>query len=247
LRSRLLTIAAALPLFAMSLVLPSVVGSGASANVQSAPVAHGIRGVTRTITAGRVVVFPRPNTGTVGRPSSPEINPAELAEGDPADGAASKAGSKALTKAHGGFTYNRRLPHTASGTSRSTPLSAVRDSGVVRTGPQLKGSFDGIDHFDSRTADGGNQFSGEPPDQGLCVGNGKVFESVNSAVRVYNKNGTAHGVTSLNRFYGLASSFVRPSGPFGPDVFDPSCVFDPQTKTFSRWPTTLASIRRPVL
>lgn len=231
-RSRLLTIAAALPLFAMSLVLPSVVGSGAAAAVRSAPLADAIHGVTRTVSAGRAVAFPRPNTGTVGRPGSPEINPAEVAEGDPADGASSAAGSKALAKARGGFTFNRRLANTASATSRSTPSASAHASVVVRTGPQLKNSFDGIDHFDSRTADGGNQFSNEPPDQGLCVGNGKVFESVNSAVQVYNKGGTGHSVTSLNRFYGLASWFVRPNGPFGPDLFDPTCVFDPQTKTF---------------
>jgi len=231
-RSRLLTIGAALSLFAMSLVLPSVVSSGAAAAVESAPVAPAIHGVTRTLSAGPAVPFPRSNPGRVGRPSTPEINPAELAEGDPADGASSKAGSKALAKARGGFTYNRQLPATRSAAKRSAAATKAKSSVIVRTGPQLRGSFDGINHFDSRTADGGNQFSGEPPDQGLCVGNGKVFESVNSAVQVYDKNGTAHGVTSLNRFYGLASAFVRPSGPFGPDVFDPTCVFDPQTKTF---------------
>ena len=221
-RSRLLMLGAALPLVAVPLVLPSGVSQGA--------VTHpGITGVTRTISAGPAVAFPRPQQGTVGAPASPEINPAGPAEGDPADGRANAATKKALARARGGFTFNRRCPARRPGPDKP-PVSTA--AVIVRNGPQLRASFHALDHFDSRTADNGNDFSNEPPDQGLCVGNGKVFESVNTAVQVYDKNGTGHGVTSLNRFYGLASAIVRPAGPFGPNVFDPTCVFDPQTKTF---------------
>ena len=49
--------------------------------------------------------------------------------------------------------------------------------------------FAGINHLDQRTAGtgayAGTQFSLEPPDQALCVGNGYVVESVNTAIRVY--------------------------------------------------------------
>jgi hypothetical protein len=38
--------------------------------------------------------------------------------------------------------------------------------------PKVGASWDGLNFFDSRFANGGNQFSVEPPDQGLCVGNG---------------------------------------------------------------------------
>ena len=88
---------------------------------------------------------------------------------------------------------------------------------------------------------GGNQFSGEPPDQGLCVSNTRVFEIVNSVVQVYTRSGTpliegnkafadgpAVGLT-LNEFYGLAPTFVRPDGPFGPNMFDTSCIYDSST------------------
>jgi hypothetical protein len=37
---------------------------------------------------------------------------------------------------------------------------------------------------------------------------------------------------SLNQFYGVPSAFVRPDGPFGPNLFDVTCVFDPGTGTF---------------
>jgi hypothetical protein len=112
-------------------------------------------------------------------------------------------------------------------------------------------SFEGSNHFDSRYSGNGNQFSGEPPDQGLCVSSTRVFEVVNSVVQVYTKSGApliaghkafpdgpSVGLT-LNEFYGLPPSFVRPDGPFGPDMFDPSCLYDPTTE---RWFVTSASL-----
>ena len=48
------------------------------------------------------------------------------------------------------------------------PTATVR-SGVSGTQTGARASFDGSNHFDSRYSDGGNQFSGEPPDQGLCA------------------------------------------------------------------------------
>lgn len=102
----------------------------------------------------------------------------------------------------------------------------------------LLSSWKGSNHFDTRYADGGNQFSGEPPDQGLCVGNGYVFETVNQVVQVYTENGQAllpgqpffagtepTGVT-LNQALEYPPAFVRPDGPFGPFLFDPSCFYD---------------------
>ena len=54
---------------------------------------------------------------------------------------------------------------------------------LARTESSL--SFHGLNHRDQRLANGGNQFSLEPPDQALCVGNGYTVESVNSVLRVY--------------------------------------------------------------
>jgi len=96
--------------------------------------------------------------------------------------------------------------------------------------------FEGLNHFDTRTADDGNQFSGEPPDQGLCVGNGFLMESVNSALRVRSAaDGTPlTPALSLNEFYGFPPAIDR-SGPalvFGPFTFDISCHYDPDS---NRW------------
>ncbi|SRR5579859_697196 len=94
--------------------------------------------------------------------------------------------------------------------------------------------FNGITHRDQRLADNGNQFSLEPPDQGLAVGNGFVVEAVNNAITVYDQAGNRlAGPTALNRFFGFPSEIVRSSPPvFGPFLSDPRVYFDKDTNTF---------------
>jgi hypothetical protein len=93
--------------------------------------------------------------------------------------------------------------------------------------------FSGISHIDSRTANNGNQFSVEPPDQGLCVGNGYVFETVNDAVRVFDTQGNPlTGVEDMASFFGQPAAIDRTTGVFGPELSDPKCFFDQPTR---RW------------
>ena len=67
-----------------------------------------------------------------------------------------------------------------------TGIGSPTSSGKkAKSNPEINLSFEGVNHRNSRLADGGNQFSGEPADQGLCVGNGYILETVNSALRVY--------------------------------------------------------------
>jgi hypothetical protein len=108
----------------------------------------------------------------------------------------------------------------------------------LQHGAGLMQSWDGLNHFDNRYSDSGNQFSGEPPDQALCVSKDFVLENVNSVLQVYSPAGHPflHGQAgvpkagpvgvSVNQFFGLPTSFVRPDGPFGPFVSDPECVYD---------------------
>ncbi len=99
--------------------------------------------------------------------------------------------------------------------------------------PALVASFDGLTHRDQRLANNGNQFSVEPPDQGLCVGNGRVLESVNDVLRVYDQAGNALvGTVDLNTFYGYPAQIDRATGLQGQFVTDPSCLFDAATQ---RW------------
>ena len=111
--------------------------------------------------------------------------------------------------------------------------AAVATAGEASAAATLGVSFDGLDHFDQRTANGGNQFSVEPPDQGLCVGNGFVLETVNDVMRVFDTSGNpVTGVVDQNTFYGYPPAINRTTGKSGPFVTDPSCLFDPDV---NRW------------
>jgi hypothetical protein len=112
-----------------------------------------------------------------------------------------------------------------------TPTSSGKRA---KSNPELALSFEGVNHRDSRLAFGGNQFSGEPADMGLCVGNGYALVSVNSALRVYSAASGAplSPVLALNEFYGFPPAINRTTGVYGPFTFDISCHFDPDS---GRW------------
>ncbi|MBF6594531.1 MAG: hypothetical protein IVW51_08790 [Thermaceae bacterium] len=107
-----------------------------------------------------------------------------------------------------------------------------------RSNPVLQNSFLGLNLRDQRLANNGNQFTVEPPDQALCVGNGYILESVNDVLRVFNTDGSpATGVIDQNTFYGYPAAIRRdlPAGSpnrFGPEITDPICYYDPDTKRF---------------
>ncbi|MFI6599739.1 hypothetical protein ACIBHX_26120 [Nonomuraea sp. NPDC050536] len=104
---------------------------------------------------------------------------------------------------------------------------------VLGSHPKVDVSFNGLNFRDQRTANGGNQFSVEPPDQGMCAGNGFVLESLNDVLRVYDTKGNALiGTTDLNTFYGYPPAIDRTTGVVGPEITDPTCYYDNDTR---RW------------
>ena len=112
-------------------------------------------------------------------------------------------------------------------------IPTVPATAITTSTPEKQVSFEGLNVFDQRTANGGNQFTIEPPDQGLCAGNGFVLETVNDVLRVYSTSGSPAGaVTDLNTFYGYPAQINRTTGVQGPFVTDPSCYYDPD---HSRW------------
>jgi hypothetical protein len=112
------------------------------------------------------------------------------------------------------------------------PAAPATPADIAPT-PGVDLTFAGLNHFNQRTANSGNQFSLEPPDQGLCVANGFVLETINDVLAVYSTAGARlSGPTDLNTFYGYAAAFKRPAGPFGPFVTDPSCYYDVATNTW---------------
>ena len=74
---------------------------------------------------------------------------------------------------------NRTLPGAVTGHGKP-----VKANTKPKSNPALGTHFEGLNFNNQRFANGGNQFSVEPPDQGLCVGNGFVLETVNDVLRV---------------------------------------------------------------
>ncbi len=133
-------------------------------------------------------------------------------------------------------------PNFKRGIFPKHPLDApvVASSAVAATNPAVQASIQGLNHRDQRLANGGNQFSLEPPDQALCVGNGFTVESVNSVLRVYNANAApVTGVQDLNTFFGYPAAINRTTGAVGPNVIDPVCHYDPDFNRFVVAITTL--------
>jgi hypothetical protein len=146
------------------------------------------------------------------------------------------------TEKEGAGSFNRPRPGFKNGKFPKKPLDAptVPSSVVAGLNPELSLNFDGLNHRDQRLANGGNQWSLEPPDQGLCVGNGYVVEVVNSVIRVWNTNGSAlTGAQDLNTFFGYPAAIDRLTEIVGPDVIDPQCYYDPDNNRFVVDITTL--------
>src|SRR5579864_3991733 len=137
-----------------------------------------------------------------------------------------------------GATTDRQIPGNQSpahlpttSAPRPTPLA------VTGTGSELGTHFAGLTfHNQRRDADGGNQLSLEPPDQGLCVGNGTVIEPVNDLFTTYDAaTGTRTGsYESLNQFYFGEHEINRTVSPvvFGKFISDPRCYYDASTNRF---------------
>lgn len=177
-------------------------------------------GTTRQIPAGGTTSIQVSAVGEAG-PQQPELRP--KAEGEAGE-------------------FNRVRPGFKNGKFPKKPLDApkVKSSAVAGSNSELNLSFEGLNHFDQRTANGGNQWSLEPPDQGLCVGSGYVVEAVNSVIQVWDTDGNQlTGVGDLNTFFGYPAAINRSTGEFGPDVIDAICYYDPDYQRFFVAVTTL--------
>jgi hypothetical protein len=76
-------------------------------------------------------------------------------------------------------------------------------------------------------------FTFEPPDQGLCVGNGKVVELVNNAIAIFDTNGNPlSGPTDLNSFFNATPGGLNSISGTLDFISDPRCYYDPPTNTF---------------
>jgi len=146
---------------------------------------------------------------------------------------------------YGGNIIDRSL--SAGGVSAGIPTTTGKRA---KSNPAFVSGFQGLNFYQQRYARGGNQFSVEPPDQGMCAGNGYVVEAVNDVLNVFDTSGqsvlpdnTATNIVGgfprnvnhavdLNSFLGYAPAINRSTGIRGPEVTDPSCIYDAATQRF---------------
>ncbi len=177
-----------------------------------------------------------PQTGDYSPSGNGDVTHAEFpGQGDEADGSPGP---------YPGTIVDRSLSNQAGhGVS-------VNSGKKAKSNPTFNTGFEGLNLYQQRYARGGNQFTVEPPDQALCVGNGYVLEAVNDVLNVYNTSGqsvlpdnTATNIVGgfprnvnhaidLNSFYGYAPAITRSTGVRAQFVTDPSCLYDAATQRF---------------
>jgi len=150
-----------------------------------------------------------------------------------------------------GATVDRQIPGNQSPAHLAT-TAAPRPAPltVAQPGSELGTNFAGLTfHNQRRDADGGNQLSLEPPDQGLCVGNGELIEPVNDLFATYDASTGARtsGFESFDEFF-FGKHEIDRTDPnnlvIGPFVSDPRCYYDASTNRF--FMTMLSFGRDPV-
>ena len=227
-------------MLALVAALVAAFTTAASAAPSSTASAAAVTRSVRQIPRGVTLSFPtNQRVGNVPGVQNPEIKPGEPDEsGDAGDASAAArtatAGAHKLTKAGNRSMSVRPTAKTARARAQAAGLTIPNVNGMkVQGTPGLRRSFEGLNHFDQRTANNGNQFSIVPPDQGMCVGNGFVLETVNDVLQVFDTKGNAlSAVTDQNSFYGYPPAIDRTNIIFGPEPTDPSCLFDQATNRF---------------
>ena len=187
-----------------------------------------------------VVVFPTAAVGETTTLNEPDRITVEKFDtttpfpgvGEASDSTASSPDLEIQKPKRTGSNPLRRAPGSGDAEALSPGLGTATSSGkTAKSNPEIVWSVEGVNHRDSRLAFGGNQFSGEPADQGVCAGNGYVLETVNSALRVFDAatGVPVTGVAALNEFYGFPPAIDRSTFEFGPFTFDISCHYDPDS------------------
>ncbi len=113
----------------------------------------------------------------------------------------------------------RRTRTSSSAATRTAQAPTATASTAATSATTLLHNFNGVSSLDSAVTNFGAEF--EPPDQGLCTGNGFVLEPVNSAYRIYHTNGSeVVGPFNVNDIFNVgAAEFTS----------DPRCYFDAST------------------
>lgn len=107
---------------------------------------------------------------------------------------------------------------------------------VVGTRPNFSG-FAGMTALTNHNLNG---FDLEPPDQGLAVGGGFVFEAINLVFGIFDKSGNLFaGPVTANAFFGLPPTINPSNGLHGPYLSDPKVYYD---QAIQRWFVTILEL-----
>ncbi|MFL5799756.1 MAG: hypothetical protein ACJ77A_17730 [Actinomycetota bacterium] len=194
--------------------------------------------VSQAVASGRQI----PLSGT-GSPTTGAFTPSD--QTSPGDNEfPGQSDSDAGPDAYSGNIVDRSL---SNGPGQGVPVTS---GPRAKSKPAFVSGFEGLNFYQQRYARGGNQFSVEPPDQALCVGNGYELEAVNDVLNVYDASGNSalpdntatnivggfprnvnHAV-DLNSFYGYPPAINRSTGIRGQFVTDPTCLYDAATQRF---------------
>jgi hypothetical protein len=206
--------------------------AGSAVVIPAAPVLASSAGATRTIAFSGTT---SPRTGAFTPSGSGDVTQAEFPN---------QMDTAAAPAPYSG-TINDRSLSSGPGKGASTGSSPK-----AKSNPTFVNGFQGLNLYQQRYARGGNQYTVEPPDQGMCVGDGYVVEAVNDVFNVYDSSGksllpdnTATNIVAgfprnvdhaidLNSFLGYAPAIDRSTGVAGPSVTDPSCIYDAATNRF---------------
>jgi hypothetical protein len=105
----------------------------------------------------------------------------------------------------------------------TTVDNAHPGTGVLQT-------WQGLNAYTETQAEG-STFT--PPDQGLCAGNGYVFEMINDAAQIYDAGGAAVSPpVGSNAFFGQPPLYNPKTKRYGPEPTDPTCTYD---SALGRW------------
>src|SRR6059058_5479027 len=126
--------------------------------------------------------IPKAGTGT---PQTGAFMPSGLGDATNEEFAGEPDGD-AGPDAYGGNIVDRSL--SSGGVNAGVPTTTGKKA---KSNPSFVSGFEGLNFYQQRYARGGNQFSVEPPDQGMCAGNGYVVEAVNDVLNVYNAAGAS--------------------------------------------------------
>jgi len=128
---------------------------------------------------------------------------------------------------------NARLQAAVQPNELATP-AATLNAALILTPPTGTSGFNALSHRDQRLASNGNQFSIEPPNQSVAVGNGYVLEGVNNAIQIYTTSGAPAlpSVLASNQVFGLGPAINWISNTYGVYLTDMRVYFD---QTIGRW------------